>query len=87
VLSIGTSAGYMSVVILALYVNSTDVVTLYSNPRMIWLICPLQLLWITRLWFRAGRQQIHDDPVLEALKDPVSYACAAAAAGILIAAL
>ena len=86
-LSIGTSAGYMSVLILALYVNSADVVALYRSPRMLWLVCPVLLFWITRLWFRAGRQQIHDDPVLEALKDPVSYACAVAALGIVAAAV
>jgi hypothetical protein len=39
------------------------------------------------MWFRAGRQQIHDDPVLEALRDPTSYACAVLAMGIVLAAL
>jgi 4-hydroxybenzoate polyprenyltransferase/phosphoserine phosphatase len=86
-LSIGTSAGYMSVVILALYVNSTEVASLYDRPRVLWLAGPVLLYWITRLWFRAGRQQVHDDPVLEALKDPTSYACAAIALAVLLAAL
>jgi 4-hydroxybenzoate polyprenyltransferase len=87
ILSIGTSAGYMSVVILALYVNSAEVTELYTRPRIVWLIGPIMLFWITRMWFRAGRQQIDDDPVLEALKDPLSYACAAAALAVLLAAL
>jgi 4-hydroxybenzoate polyprenyltransferase/3-deoxy-D-manno-octulosonate 8-phosphate phosphatase KdsC-like HAD superfamily phosphatase len=86
-LSIGTSAGYMAVVILALYVNSAEVVPLYTQPRILWLLCLVMLFWITRMWFRAGRQQVHDDPVLEALKDPASYGCALAAAAILFAAL
>jgi 4-hydroxybenzoate polyprenyltransferase len=86
-LSIGTSAGLMSVLILALYVNSAEVAKLYTKPRVLWLACPILLFWITRLWFRAGRRQIHDDPVLEALKDPSSYACAAAALAVLVGAL
>lgn len=86
-LSIGTSSGYMSVVILALYVNSTDVAALYNRPRVLWLAGPVLLYWISRMWLRAGRKQVHDDPVLEALKDPVSYVCALLALGILLAAL
>jgi 4-hydroxybenzoate polyprenyltransferase len=86
-LSIGTSAGYMSVVILALYVNSAEVSSLYDRPRVLWLAGPILLYWITRMWFRAGRHEVHDDPVLEALKDPTSYACAAAALAVLLAAL
>lgn len=87
VLSTGTSAGYISVLILGLYVNSPDVVSLYRHPRVLWLACPVLLFWITRMWFRAGRQQIHDDPVLEALRDPTSYGCAVLAMGIVLAAL
>ena len=86
-LSIGTAAGYMSVVILALYVNSDEVARLYASPRVLWLTCPLLLYWVSRVWFRAGRQQIHDDPVLDALKDPTSYLCAVAALAILVIAL
>jgi 4-hydroxybenzoate polyprenyltransferase/phosphoserine phosphatase len=75
-ISIGICAGYMAVVILALYVDSNDVAALYTRPRALWLLCPVILFWITRMWFRAGRQQVHDDPVVEALRDPISYVCA-----------
>ena len=85
--AIGISAGYMAVVILALYVDSNDVAALYTRPRALWLLCPVILFWITRLWFRAARQQVHDDPVLEALRDPISYVCALAIGGALVAAL
>jgi 4-hydroxybenzoate polyprenyltransferase len=86
-LSIGTAAGYMSVVILALYVNSEEVARLYSSPRVLWLICPVLLYWVSRVWLRAGRQEVHDDPVLDALKDPASYLCALVALAILVFAL
>lgn len=86
-ISIGTTAGYMSVVILALYVNSAEVAALYDSPRVLWLTCPVLLFWVSRVWFRAGRQQVHDDPVLDALKDPTSYLCAFAALAILVVAL
>ena len=85
--AIGTSSGYMAVVVLALYVSAPDVTRLYGRPTALWLLCPLLLFWITRTWFRAGRRQVHDDPVVEALKDPVGYGCAAALAVILLIAL
>lgn len=85
--SIGTTAGYMAVLVLALYVNAPEVAALYSRPQIIWLLCPLLLYWLTRLWFRAGRQLIHDDPVVEALKDWFSYAVLAAASLIVLAAV
>ena len=71
--AIGVCSGYMAGVVLALYVNAPDIVALYSRPQVLWSLCPLMLFWITRLWFRASRGLIHDDPVVEALKDWVSY--------------
>jgi 4-hydroxybenzoate polyprenyltransferase len=86
--AIGTSASYMAVVVLALYVNTPEVTQLYSHPDVLWLLCPLLLFWSTRLWFRAGRHLVHDDPVVEALKDPLGYVTVGMASIImLIAAL
>jgi len=82
--AIGTSAGYMAVLVLALYVNTPEVTILYSRPDLLLLLCPLLLFWLTRLWFRAGRRLLHDDPVVEALKDPLGYVILAASCGILI---
>src|SRR5206468_1689864 len=59
--AIGTSAGYMAVLVLALYVTAPDVTILYRRPQVLWLLCPLLLFWLTRLWFRAGRRLLHDD--------------------------
>jgi len=82
--AIGTSASYMAVVVLALYVNTPEVTQLYSQPEVLWLLCPVLLFWSTRLWFRAGRRLLHDDPVVEALKDPLGYVTLAAASIILM---
>jgi 4-hydroxybenzoate polyprenyltransferase len=84
--SVGTSAGHMAILVLALYVSAPDVAALYSRPQVLWALCPVFLFWLTRLWFRAGRGVIHDDPVVEALKDPASYVAAAAALTIMVAA-
>jgi len=67
--SAGASAGYLSVLVLALYVNSPDVRVLYSHPEIIWLLCPLLLYWISRVWLLARRGGMHDDPVVFAIND------------------
>jgi len=81
--AIGISSGYMAVLVLALYVSSTEVARLYSHPTYLWWLCPLLLFWVTRLWFRASREIVHDDPLIEALRDPMTYALGAVSAVIL----
>jgi 4-hydroxybenzoate polyprenyltransferase/phosphoserine phosphatase len=74
--SLGTAAGYLSVLVLALYINSPDNQSLYSRPKFIWMLCVLMLYWISRVWMLAQRGQMHDDPVVFALKDRQSLAIA-----------
>jgi 4-hydroxybenzoate polyprenyltransferase len=85
--AVGTCAGYMAVLVLALYVNASEVTALYRRPDVLWFLCPLLLFWLTRLWFRAGRQIVRDDPVVEALKDPASYVVVGLGAVVMLAAM
>jgi 4-hydroxybenzoate polyprenyltransferase len=70
--TLGPISGYLAVLVLALYINSVHVHTLYSNPALLWLVCPLLLYWISRVWFCAVRGKLGDDPVIYAIKDRVS---------------
>jgi 4-hydroxybenzoate polyprenyltransferase/phosphoserine phosphatase len=72
--SLGTAAGYLSILVLALYINSPDVEALYHRPSALWILCVLVLFWISRVWMKAQRGAMPDDPVVFALKDPVSIA-------------
>ena len=69
----GLTSGYMSVLVLAFYINSEQVVRYYVYPELIWLLCPLLLFWINRVWLLARRGEVKKDPVLFALEDRVSY--------------
>ena len=73
VATLGLVSGYLAVLVLALYVNSPQVLELYQHPLLLLLICPLLLYWISRVWLLAHRGQMHTDPVLFALKDWPSY--------------
>jgi hypothetical protein len=72
--ALGAAAGYLSVLVLALYINSANSHTLYGQPKALWLLCPLLLYWISRVWLLTQRGRMHDDPLLFALRDPVSLA-------------
>lgn len=67
--SMGTASGYLSVLVLALYINSPEMAAQYSNPYYLWLLCPLVLYWVSRVWLKTGRDEMHDDPLVFALKD------------------
>ena len=73
--SIALSSGYLSILVLALYINSPDINTLYSNPTALWAICYLLLYWITRMVFITSRGGMSDDPIIFALQDRVSLIC------------
>jgi 4-hydroxybenzoate polyprenyltransferase/phosphoserine phosphatase len=82
----GTASGYLSVLVLALFINSQDVTVRYSNPQMLWLLCPLMLYWVSRLWLKTGRGEMHDDPIVFALLDRGSrYVLAGMIAVVLLA--
>ena len=70
--SFGTASGYMSVLVLALYINSPDIQSLYHQPKFIWTLCVALLYWISRVWMFAHRGSMHDDPVVFALRDKIS---------------
>ena len=69
------AAGYGSVLFFALYLSSDAVRKLYSNPILLWGICPVLLFWISRMVMRAHRGGMHDDPIVFAVRDKVSRLC------------
>jgi 4-hydroxybenzoate polyprenyltransferase len=71
-LNLGVASGYCTVVVMALYVNSADSQRLYRHSEPLWLICPLLLYWVSRVWLLTTRGQMQDDPVVFALRDRIS---------------
>ena len=75
--SLGTSSGYLAVLVLALYIQDGKTASLYRHPQVIWLACPLLLYWVSRTWVIAHRGLMHDDPIVFAARDRVSLAVVA----------
>lgn len=71
--NLGVASGFVSVLVLALYINSAEVRMLYTTPDFLWLVCLLFLYWISRVWIIAHRGLMHDDPIVFAIRDRTSY--------------
>lgn len=76
VMAMGVASGFCAVLLLALYLNSEAVVKNYTHPERLWLTLPVVLYWISRMWMQAQRGHLSDDPVVFAVKDRYSLACA-----------
>ena len=80
----GVSSGYISVLVLAFYLNSTTVLQLYRVPEFMWGAVPVMLFWISWMWMQAFRHNMHDDPLVFALKNKASLVCGVIFAAFMI---
>jgi 4-hydroxybenzoate polyprenyltransferase/phosphoserine phosphatase len=76
--SFGTASAYSAVVVFALYISGRDVTKLYHEPGRLWLITPLMILWLSRVWLLASRGELNEDPVVFAMTDKMSLLIGAA---------
>ena len=71
----GIASGYASAVVLALYLQGETVRALYKQPYAILITVGVLVYWISWLWLQSHRGNMHDDPVVFAVKDKVSLMC------------
>jgi len=74
--TLGITAGYAAVLVLAFYLNGETVVRLYAQPQLIWFAVPLMLFWVSWVWMKTHRGEMYDDPIVFAIKDKASIAVA-----------
>lgn len=70
---LGLGSALCSVVIFSLYAQSREVLALYEHPGILLLVAPVVLYWLARVWLRAHRGELQEDPITLALTDRVSY--------------
>lgn len=78
--TLGVVSGYSAALVLALYLNSDTVLRLYQQPQFVWVTVPVMVWWVSWMWLRAFRGEMHDDPLVFAFRDRASLA-----AGVLFA--
>jgi 4-hydroxybenzoate polyprenyltransferase/phosphoserine phosphatase len=85
--SFGTASGYASVVVFALYIGNEVAQSLYPHHTRLWLLVPVLLLWLSRLWLLASRGELHEDPVVYSITDKRSLLLGAIVVAIVLSAL
>jgi 4-hydroxybenzoate polyprenyltransferase/phosphoserine phosphatase len=69
----GISSGFASCLTLALFIQSESAKIQYLTPELLWALVPLVTFWICRMWLSTSRNYMHDDPIVYAAKDWVSW--------------
>lgn len=72
--TMGMASGFLACLVLSLYINSQAVRELYQHPGWLWLLLPLLLYWVSRMWVITMRGEMKDDPILYLFKDRRTYA-------------
>jgi 4-hydroxybenzoate polyprenyltransferase len=86
--AVGTATAACCILLMLLYMHFEAAATkLYANPIWLFVIPIVVASWVLRIWGRAHRGTLHDDPVVFALKDRVSWLHAVVVGGLWLAAV
>jgi 4-hydroxybenzoate polyprenyltransferase/phosphoserine phosphatase len=85
--SFGSASGYVSVFVLTQYISGLNAEPLYTHTTRLWLLLPVLLLWISRLWLLASRGELDEDPVVYAITDKRSLLLGIMVVAIVLSAL
>ena len=66
---LGLGAAMSSVVVFGLFTNAPDTRARYATPDLLWIVALGLIYWLARLWIKTSRGEMHDDPVVYAIKD------------------
>jgi hypothetical protein len=56
-------------VVFGLYVALPETAARFAHPRILWLVAVGLIYWFGRLWIKTARGEMHDDPIVFALRD------------------
>jgi len=83
----GITSGFVSILVVVLYLNDTQSISQYTHPEILWSVCPLLLYWIGRMWIKTFRDEMHDDPIVFTIKDKGSLLCISSIFSIILTAI
>lgn len=85
--SFGTASAFAAVVVFTNYISSHEVAVLYRHAERLWMIMPLMILWLCRVWLLASRGLLNEDPLVFAFTDKQSLMIGAAVIAVVLAAV
>jgi 4-hydroxybenzoate polyprenyltransferase/phosphoserine phosphatase len=83
---LAAAVGFNAITLFMIY-STSDAESSYSNPQLLWFVAPVLAYWLGRALIIARRGEMHDDPVVFALKDRISVFTLAVAGAMLLGAM
>jgi 4-hydroxybenzoate polyprenyltransferase len=84
---LGVASGFSAIVVLAIFIDGASKSNMYQNAQVIWLVSPIVLYVIGRIWMLAKRREMNDDPIMFIIKDWRSHLMGAIVATIIYIAI
>lgn len=81
---IGIACGVLAAAVIAAYAGSAHAASLYSRPQLLYVLCPIFLVWTLRMWSLGYRGKMHDDPLLFTMRDPPSVGVGVVAVALML---
>ena len=66
---LGVGASLAAVVVFGLFISAVETLARYATPQLLWCVAIGLIYWLARLWIKTSRGEMHDDPVVYAVKD------------------
>jgi H+/Cl- antiporter ClcA len=66
---LGVGAALAAVVVFGLFINVPETRARYATPDLLWFVALGLIYWLARLWLKTSRGEMHDDPIIYAIKD------------------
>lgn len=66
---LGVGASMSALVVFGLFATAPDTLARYAQPQLLWIAAVGLCYWISRLWVKTARGEMHDDPVVYAIVD------------------
>jgi 4-hydroxybenzoate polyprenyltransferase/phosphoserine phosphatase len=66
---LGVGAALSSVVIFGLFISASVTRDHYATPEVLWVVALGLIYWLTRLWVKTARGEMHDDPIVYAVRN------------------
>ena len=82
----GVGAALSAVVVFGLFISAPETQARYGTPQMLWLVALALIYWLARLWVKTSRGEMHDDPLVYAIKDHGSRVTVLAMVAVTLAA-
>lgn len=81
---LGVGAALSAIVVFGLFINDPQTQQRYATPGLLWLAAVAMTYWLVRLWIKTSRGEMHDDPLVYAIRDRGSRVTILSAAAIIL---